>query len=204
MGYAEWIALADVLITAFLTLRIILQTKKLNETQQDLEKKLNQEQMNMQKRQIQVDTFPYKREVYTAVFSVLELCNMIKELTKSVNLYNKTTEQLKEFMEVLLEQYVSDKKQIFWSMREAEYILPENISKTILEIRKHFDSMCYHLNIPNAISMVMTQYELETELEKIKVDNIEAALMDCDAIVNHAQFIESILPRELNIANLNR
>ena len=199
MGYAEWIALADVLITAFLTLRIILQTKKLNETQQDLEKKLNQEQMNMQKRQIQVDTFPYKREVYTAVFSVLELCNMIKELTKSVNLYNKTTEQLKEFMEVLLEQYVSDKKQIFWSMREAELY-----DDTLQNLRKHFDSMCYHLNIPNAISMVMTQYELETELEEIKVDNIEAALMDCDAIVNHAQFIESILPRELNIANLNR
>lgn len=222
MTCAEWIALVDVIITAILTAIIIIQTGRLNKKQQKneeqaeiqqrlyeeqtakqqqaFEERLNQQQIELQKRQIQVNTFPYKREVYSHVFSVLELCHMLKDLTKSVDLKSKTAVQLREFFEVLLEQYVPDKKQALWSMREAEYILPDNISSVILDIRSHFDSLCCHFYTPSTLFNVLTEQEFKGIIE----NNVDEAIKDCDAIVGHTWFIETILPRELNIAGLNK
>lgn len=211
MSCAEWISLVDVIITAFLTAVIICQTKRLNEQQQQAEKesaeqqrafeaRLNQQQIELQKRQIQVDTFPYKREIYAHVFSVLALCNMLKELTKSIDLKSKSAVQLKEMFDQILEQHVPDVKQTLWSMRESEYILPKNISASVIDIKTHFDSLCAHLHIPSTLSGVLT----EQELKEITNQNVDEAMKDCDAILDHAWFIESVLPKELDIAYLSK
>ena len=125
---------------------------------------------------------------------------MLKKVANDAHLKEVSPTDIKNFIDVLLGQYVPDKKQALWSMREAEYILAPTIAASIIDIRKHFDSMCSHFYVPSAVENVLNQDELA---EVINL-NVDEAIKDCDAIVGHTWFIETILPRELNIAGLNK
>ena len=89
-------------------------------------------------------------------------------------------------------------------MREAEYVLPENISHAIIDIRKNYDSMCAHFTAQASISKVLTTHEMETQIEEIKRHNIDEAIECCNKIVKYTSFIESIMPSELNISKLSK
>lgn len=198
------IAFTSLVITSLLTFLIIKQTKKLNRQQLEIEESINLKQIEMQKRQICVDSYPYKREIYCHVFSVLELCHQMLGLLKSVNLYSKNSTEILEFFNILQEQYVPESKKALWSMREAEYVLPENISLAVIDIRKNYDSMCAHFTAPASISKVSTTQEMETQIEEIKRHNIDEAIECCNKIVKHTSFIESVMPSELNISKLSK
>jgi len=198
------IAFSSLVMTSFLTFLIIKQTKKLNRHQLEIEESINRKQIEMQKKQICVDSYPYKREIYCYVSAVLELCHHMRNLLKSVNLYSKNPTEILEFFKILQEQWVPDRKQALWSMREAEYVLPENISAAIIDIRKNYDSMCAHITAPASISKVLTTQEMETHIEEIKRLNINEAIACCNRIVKHTSFIESVMPVELNISKLSK
>lgn len=198
------ISFSSLLISSYLTYLIIKQTKVVNQKQIQLQELISSKQLDMQKRQIQVDSYPYKREIYCYVFAVLELCNQLEELLKTVDLYSKDPIKLREFFQVLQDQYVSDTQKALWSMREAEYVLPRNISEVVLDIRKNYDSMVAHFITPASIFRVLTPNEIGKEFEEIKKFNIKKASECCHRIIEHTQYIESIMPRELNIAELSK
>ena len=198
------ISFLSLVISSILTFLIIKQTKNLNKQQIQIEEKINLKQIEMQKRQIRIDSYPYKREIYCSVFTVLELCHQLQHLLKSVNLQSKDPAQIFEFFNILQEQYVPDTKKALWSMREAEYVLPKNISSTVIDIRKNYDSMCTHFTAPASIAKVLTPYEMETKIEEIKRHNIDEAIACCNRIVKHTSFIENIMPLELDISELSK
>lgn len=198
------IAFLSFVMTTMLTILLIKQNKDVNKRQMQFEESLSSKQIEMQKRQIHVDSYPYKREIYCYVFGVLELCHYLEELIKSVDLYSKDPNQLREFFQILQEQYVPESQKALWSMREAEYVLPKNISDVILDIRKNYDSMIAHFITPASIFRVLTPLEMNKELDEIKKDNINKAIECCNRIIEHTWFIENIMPRELNIAELSK
>lgn len=198
------ISFLSFIATTILTFLIIKQTKYVNLKQMQLQELISSKQLEMQKRQILVDSYPYKREIYCYVFGVLELCHYLEELIKSVDLYSKDPNKLREFFQILQEQYVPDSQKALWSMREAEYVLPKNISNVILDVRKNYDSMNAHFITPATIYSVLTPFEMKNKLDDIKKDNINKAIQCCNRIVKHTAFIESIMPIELNISDLSK
>lgn len=198
------ISFLSLMVSSILTFLIIKQTKTLNNQQMQIEENLNLKQIEMQKRQIRVDSYPYKREIYCYVFAVLELCHQLQDLIKSVNLKSKDPAQLLEFFKILQEQYVPDTQKALWGMREAEYVLPKNISLAVIDIRKNYDSMCAHFTAPASVAKVLTPYEMETQIDEIKQHNIDEAIACCNKIVKHTSFIESIMPSELDISELSK
>ena len=151
-----------------------------------------------------METYPYKREIYSYVFAVLELCNQMLKLVKIVDLYSKTPDEILQFYQILQAQYLPNVREALWSMREAEYVLPENISSVVIDVRSNFDSMAVNLITPASIAKVMTTQELATMLEEAKRANIDAAILNCKTIVKHTLFIESIMPKELDISSLSK
>lgn len=208
-GYYETIITISInflslIITSSLTFLIIKQTKSLNTKQLEITKKLNFEQTELQRKQIVIDSFQFKREIYSHVFSVLELCYQIQELTNKMDLNSLSVEKLKDLIEILLNQYVPNVKQTLWSMREAEYIISENISTTIIEIRSDFDKMISHFSTPLSISRIISESKTNIDIEQIKNENITAAIECCKRINKHSRFIESIMPVELDISKLSK
>ena len=204
VGCSDWIALADVVITAVLTAIIIKQTSKLNKRQLDFEEKENQRQLDLQKRQIQVETFQYKREIYTNTFAIFECCHFLKKLSEQEDLTSKTGKDLSEMFSVIWRGYVPDLKAVLWSLREAEYILPSHLSGPIIEIRSCFDKMGSCFNCLGTLETILTDLELQTKFQETKKVNIVAALSACDKILSYVDYIEATIPKELNISDLNK
>ncbi len=204
MGCSDWIAIADVLITAILTAIIIFQTHKLNKMQLNFENKANQRELELQKRQIQIDTFPYKREIYTNTFAIFECCNYLNTLSEKIDLYSRTGKELSKIFSFTRDKFVPDTKAILWNLREAEYILPENISVSILKIRTCFDSICSDFISLETIEAVLEDTHSQELFPETKRKILDSVFADCEKILSYVGFIESALPRELRIAGLNR
>ena len=189
MGVSNWIALANVLLTTVLTAIIIRQTNRLNKQQLAFERDNHQRALDLQKRQIQIETFPYKREIYSNVFAIFECCHFLKDLSTKIDLTQKTGKELSDMFSLTC---------------KAEYILPANIAIPVLEIRSCFDKVCANFNCLASIESILTSDELQTLFQGIKEDNVYSALSNCDKILSYVSYIESIMPVEINIANLNR
>lgn len=215
MNLFEWLSLNEkwlslclslfsILITSFLTFLIIYQTEKLNRKQIDFESLIQKRQEDLQKRQILLESFPYKREIYSHVFTIFELCHQFLDLSKSVDLYSKEPEELNGLLNGLQKSYIPDMRKAMWSLRESEYILPRNISDIVLEIREDYDSMCGNIIYLYHFSKVMTENEQINEFDILKKMSIDNALDCCRRIDEHAAFIERIIPEELNISDLSK
>ena len=204
MGVSNWIALANVLLTTVLTAIIIRQTNRLNKQQLAFERDNHQRALDLQKRQIQIETVPYKREIYSNVFAIFECCHFLKDVSTKIDLTQKTGKELSDMFSLTCKGYVPDIKDAIWSLREAEYILPANIAIPVLEIRSCFDKVCANFNCLASIESILTSDELQTLFQGIKEDNVYSALSNCDKILSYVSYIESIMPVEINIANLNR
>lgn len=65
-------------VSAVLTIFIILQTKKLNDKQQELDKALNESQNELQQRQLKLDLYNYRRDVYVNLAKIYEFTKIAK------------------------------------------------------------------------------------------------------------------------------
>lgn len=204
----KWLSLIiqslNVFISFGLSLLIIFQTRKLNEKQITFELEQNNKQLEYQKRQIHLDTYPYKREIYTHVFNVLELCNQFEEMISKIDLFTLPPAKIKDFLVILQNHYVPDTGKALWSMREAEYVLPSNISSIVVDIRKNYDTMCSNLMWVDNFSKILEENKLEQLIKDEIKKSIENAIECCKKINKHARYIENIMPVELNISDLSK
>ena len=194
------ISFASLIATIVLTVLIIRQTKKLNEKQSKMEETINEQQIILQKRQLSVDTFPYKREIYSYVYSIFEMCEAINTTVKNERLYDYDYDQVNDYFSIIKDQYVPNMRKTIWCLRESEYILPDDISGTVLRIMNEFNEMCFCFQSLKVIKKLAT----EQELDEIKKQHIDDGLRMCKEILKFVSFIESIMPTELDIATVNR
>lgn len=188
------------IITAVLTYIIIHQTGRLNKEQAILEERMNEQQMALQKRQIKVDIFPYKRELFLNLFRVTDFTNFLTNSFNTLNLSEKTCEQLHKLYEMSMEQYLGDQQKIFHSLREAEYILPKNVTPTVTKILVSFDDICSRFIAFKTFAAILTK----DEIEKIKIQNLLEIKKLCEEINSKVGYIQSIMPHELYISDLDR
>lgn len=204
----KWLSLLlqslNVFVSFGLSLLIIFQTRNLNEKQITFELEQNSKQLEYQKRQIHLETYPYKREIYTHVFNVLELCDQFEGMINKIDLFSLPPAKIKDFLVILQNHYVPDTGKALWSMREAEYVLPSNISSVVVDIRKNYDSMCFNLMWVDNYSKILEENKLEQLIKDDIKQSIEIAIECCKSINKHARYIEDIMPIELNISDLTK
>lgn len=189
----------NVILTFILTLIIIRQTNKLNAQQADLEKKLNDKNESLTKRQLKMEAFPYKRELYLNLFKVLEFTRFIDENLLSLDLSKKSLKDLNAIYEITVETYLGDVNRIFSSLREAEYILPSNISPTVQFINIRYNDLCGKFIVCKTLhNMIPKEKEEEVKLEMIK-----GIKEDCTFINSKVGFIQSIMHHELDISTID-
>jgi len=85
------------------------------------------------------------------------------------------------------------------SLREAQYILPKNISPTITEMYTCFDEICSSFMVFNSIDSLLA----DNEISKVKLHNISRIEENCNRINSKVNYIQSIMPTLLNITNLD-
>jgi hypothetical protein len=194
------VSIIEVIISSLLTFIIIKQTYKLNKMQNAMEEKLNYQQSLLQKRQIKIDTFPYKRELYLNLFKVLEFSNFLTETLFKLDISNKSAADIYQIYKVAEENYLGDSIEIVGSLRESEYILPLNISSTVVVINKTFDNICARFMVLGTLSKALTN----EELQKTKTLNIDSIKEGCLLINSRVPFLQSIMAKELDISTLDR
>lgn len=198
-GVSGIVNIIGVLISFILTFTIINQTKNLSKSQSELEKKLSEQQNMIRKRQIRIDVFPYKREIYLNLFKVLEFTNFLETNIFKLKLEEKSGKELYTIYNMAKDTFLGDTITIMQSLRESEYILPPNISPTILQIHRHLDEIC-----SNFIALGTLQDIIPAELlDESKIEIISSIKGNCSEINTKVNFIQSIMPNELNISKLD-
>jgi|GEM_PF-2165024 len=206
------IAFAEVVITTILTVKIIRQTKNLNDKQDEfeeknakeraaLDKQLNEQQLEMQRKQLRVDTFPYKREIYKNTFRIMEFCHNIKQyLDLPVEQFD--AEKWYTLYKGTCEKFVPNEYEALWSMRESEYLLPPEIFFCVKDIRQSFDKIGAAF-----IAMPIVEKAIN-EVGGDAIENRRTMLKDikekCDNILKFTNEIEFSFPRELNLSGIDR
>ncbi|MDO4543159.1 MAG: hypothetical protein Q4C01_01290 [Clostridia bacterium] len=198
------IALLSLIVTSLLTVLIIKQTTHLNRKQVQMEQEINTQQVQMQKRQLCVDTYPYKREIYANLFAVFAVCQGLTQTVKLEQLLLMDCEKVFSYYKFIQEASVPDVKAVFWSLREAQFVMTTDISSAILEIRQKFDDMCGCFCSLDALSKVLKTEKLSTELEKIKRHNVTQGLRLCNEILAYSDYMESVMPDAMNIGGIER
>lgn len=190
----------ELIVSSILTICIIYQTWKLNKKQQELEKGINKQQLEMQNRQQKIDAYPYKREVYFYVCSVIELCHRFNEMQKEIDLNKLSCEEIVKTLEIFQKQYVPDTSKALWVMQEARHLFSEKSSRIILQIKKNYDDMCASLFLPQSIEKYLGPIELDEKVDEQKRYSLDRAINACNEILQHSKYVYEILPKEFNIS----
>ena len=190
----------NVIILGTLTFIIIIQTKKNTENQILLEERITKYQNKLQLRQLKIDIFPYKREIFLNLYKVLEFSNHISSVLFQLDLESKSTKDIYDMFNTSKDVYNVDFYIVIRSLREAEYILPSNISSTVLEICRSFDEMCSSFLVMGSVEKIFD----DSKVQEIKLHNLNRIKERCKHIESKNSFIQSIFPSEINIGNLDR
>lgn len=188
-----------VLITTILTYIIIRQTRILSEQQSKLESRINKEQNDLVRRQLKVEAFPYKRNLYLNLFKVIEFTHFLDESILNLDLTSKSGDDILGIYKMSIETYMTKEKDIIDSLREAEYILPDNISPTVAEITRMFDQICVSFSVIGNI----TNFVTNEEYSEIKKHNLDMIAINVKGINEKVGFIQSIMPKELDISRID-
>lgn len=189
----------DTVATILLTCILILQNKKLSRDQLESEKNLNEKMLKMQEKAAKIEALPYKRELYKNTFAILELCENIEKYWDTLDIKQKSPKQIRGLLDILQNNYISDTNGILWSLREAEYIFPDNLSKAILDIRYHFDKLLCHISFIDSETIKMIAIN-DDEICEMNILHIDGAIEESAAILAYAAFVEENIPKELVIS----
>lgn len=207
----EWIITNEVLlctctsilslvINSGLTLFIIFQTFSLAKKQSKQELEINKQQEELQKRQIRLNTFEYKNKIYYALHKVFQMTGEIQTLYPVMKLDDKDMRELYEIFSSFINVLKIDVSEFLWLFKQAEYILPNNIVPSVNEISKKFDKLTGEINKFKIFSTILTQDEISTEKQNM-LNNICSSV---EQINKNVQFINSVMPRELDISYIER
>ena len=207
----EWIITNEVLlctctsilsfvVTTILTFIIIRQTYKIAKKQSIQELEINKQQEELQKRQIRLNTFEYKNKIYYALHKVFQMTGEIQTLYPVMKLDDKDMRELYEIFSSFINVLKIDVSEFLWLFKQAEYILPNNIVPSVNEISKKFDKLTGAIHKLNLFPDILTQEEMVIEKRKI-LDEIYSSVK---YINEYVQFINSIMPRELDISYIER
>ena len=183
---------------------IAKQQAELQKKQIDQELLLNCKQEALQKRQIRIETFDYKSNIYHALYKVFKMSATIQyniyDIIGIKSLSEKTCEQLFGLFNASIEVDKIVPSEVLWLFKQAEYIYPDNIYPSIKAISKDFDELAGNIGKFNLYPKILTENELKEEKKKL----LEDIYTRVKNINSHVTFIESIIPHELNISNLEK
>ena len=194
------LAFLSFIITSVLTFVIIYQTSKLSKQQSKQEMEISKQQAELQKRQIRLDTFDYKNNIYHALHKVFQMTGEIHDMFEKIELDKKPMDKLYLLFDSYREQLRIDVSDTMWLFKQAEYILPSNIYESVYDISKSFNELTGDISKFKLFALILTNEEIETEKKKLLQD----IKMRCDQINSHVLFIDTIMPTELFIRNIDR
>ena len=194
------ISLLSFIVTSVLTVVIIRQTSRLAKQQSEQERLINKQQADLQKRQMQIDTFEYKNSIYHALYMVFQMTGEIEAIFSKISLQEKTMEQLHQLFEIIREQLKIDVSETIWLFKQAEYILPPNIYPSVRDIANNFNELTGDIGKLKFFPTILTPEEMEEEKHRL-LDDIEDR---ANRINQYVIYIESVMPRELDISSLGK
>lgn len=194
------ISLLSFIVTSVLTVVIIGQTSKLAKQQSEQEKHINKQQEDLQKRQMRIDTFDYKNNIYHALYRVFQMTGEIEDIFSKIGLRDKTMEQLYQMFEIIREQLKIDVSEMLWLFKQAKYILPSNIYPSVRDIADNFNELTGDIGKLKFFPTILAPDEIEEEKQQLLRDIEDRA----KCINQYVIYIESVMPRELDISSLEK
>lgn len=183
---------ANILISAILTIFIIIQTNKLNYKQQKLEKEIE----NSQKKR---ELYTYRREVYRAVILVNEFANNIVFYFNTIKIENRTGTQIKEALDKMEQFNQIDSLKLRQLLLEAELVFSNEVFMHITNIRNAY------INIINASSelslydMILTENEKQEQMHDAILTRSQTIKEKADSIIKEYDNISPNLKKEISL-----
>lgn len=109
---------------------------------------------------------------------------------------------LHDIYQLIAVDYLGDPKKIIECLREAEYILPKHISPSVSEIYKSYDTVCSRFIALGTLSKISLLSK--EEISDTKQINLVKIIEELKNIESKVPFIQSIMPPELDISELDR
>lgn len=200
------ISAVSAVFSIILTAIIIRQTSKLANQQSEQELRINQQeeklQLELQRRQALLDTFEHRNTIYRAINKVFQLTTEYRDLFEKIqgDLEKKPCDKLFELFDLYRTTIDINVSETLWLFKQAEYVFAPNIHETIKQISAEFNEMTGSVAKLKVFPKILTP----DELEKSKLELLADIYVRSQRINKHIYFIESIMPRELDIHNLYR
>lgn len=190
-------------VSAVLTIFIILQTKKLNDKQQELDKALNESQNELQQRQLKLDLYNYRREVYVNLAKIYEFTKIAKVFLfdDEKDIYSNVPTKAKMILEITGYIVRIDNSDISSVLAESNCLFSKEISKHIDSINHDFEIMWIYLNQLANPKERQEQNDTIDTITKEMVDNLQFKI---DQILKHKDFVMDSIKEELDVANLEK
>ena len=194
------ISFLSFIATTILTVVIIAQTSRLAKKQSEQDLLINHQQEEWQRRQIRLDTFDHKLKIYHALYKVFQLAFEIEVISSEIKLREKTPKQLHALFSLYQEQLDIDVSETMWLFKQAEFILPSNISEVVCQIAEHFNELTGDIGKLNIFQTLLLPEEIEPEKQNL-LDDISHRIRE---ITRHYSFISVIMGAELDISTLEK
>lgn len=194
------ISFFSLLSTTVLTILIIHQTHNLAKQQTELEQHLNKQQLEMQKRQIRLESFSYKIEIYKALHNAFQFTGEVESLYNTIDIYKKNYDQLYPLFSSLLENMNKSTTDTLWLFKQAEFIISPNIYSAIKDISFHFDQLSGSIAKLKLYPLILLEDEMETEKKKV----LDCILHHAEKINTYVLYINSVMPHEISINQLEK
>lgn len=191
-------------VSAVLTIFIILQTKKLNDKQQELDKALNESQREIQQRQLKLDLYNYRREIYRNILKVYTFCGNTQFFFEYEDYKKLTPKTIEEYHRINEQMSYDNPSELSQILIEAKYLYPEDISDIVLQIQKDFDTLLGDMNAPKKLYNIMTEEERKTKLSPLIEKKMTDAQNRVKSILDTKEFIIERISSELDISKLEK
>jgi hypothetical protein len=183
-----------VILSAYLTYRIIKQTNNIAKMQMDMETNSITMQENLQRRQIKIDLFDRRFAIFQDMLKIFSHIDLLKNtdnkdslLLTKVTLLIKLHDEIKSFDEVKLDVY---------SLYKSEFLFNGYLLDVFKQLIKLYTEITVKMNI------------LKASMEYGFIDNLEnhykSIIEDCIAILSYRSIIDEQSKIELNIAEFEK